>query len=108
MQEKKLGQSQIATGTRTTLYTLGADTTAIVKTIIITNTTAIDTAISIWDIPNGGSFGDGNAIIKDLNVPANDFVQIITYLPLATAGDSIQAEAGTTTSITISLYGAEI
>jgi len=108
MQEKKLGQSQIANGSRTTLYTLGADTTAIVKTIIITNTTGTDATISVWDIPNGDSYEDANAIIKDLNIPANDFVQIITYLPLATEGDSILAEAGTATAITISIYGAEI
>jgi len=108
MQEKKLGQSQIANGSRTTLYTLAADTTAIVKTIIITNTTSIAATISIWDVPNAGSYGDANAILKDLNVPANDFVQIITYLPLSTAGDTIQSEAGTASSITINIYGAEI
>jgi len=108
MQEKRLGQSQIANGSRTTLYTLGASTTAIFKTIIITNTTDTDASISIWDIKDGDSYGDDNAILKDLNVPANDFVQIITYLIQDTEGDTLQAEAGTATAITINAYGAEI
>ena len=108
MEEKRLGQSQIANGSRTTLYTLGASLTGIIKTIIITNTTGTDATISIWDIKNGGSYGNANAILKDLNVPANDFVQITTYLILDTEGDSIQAEAGTATAITINMYGAEI
>ena len=108
MQEKRLGQSQIANGSRTTLYTLGAEKTAIVKTIIITNTTSSDATISIWDVKNGGSYGDSNALLKALNVLANDFVQIITYIVLDTTGDTIQAEAGTASAITINIYGAEI
>lgn len=108
MQEKRLGQSQIASGSRTTLYTLPSNKTAIVKTIIITNTTSSDATISIWDVKNGDSYGDSNAIVKDLNVPANDFVQIITYIVLDTAGDTLQAEAGTASAITINVYGAEV
>ena len=108
MEEKRLSQAQIANGSRTTLYTLAADTTAIFKTIIITNTTSSDATVSVWDVKDGDSYGDGNAILSDLNIPANDFVQIITYLILDTEGDSIQAEAGTASAITISAYGAEV
>jgi len=106
--EKKLGQGQIASGSRTTLYTVPASTDAIVKTIIITNTTATAATISIWHVPNGGSYGDTNAIVKTLNIPANDFTQINTYLIMDTTGDTLQAEAGTASAITMSVYGAEL
>lgn len=106
--EKKLGQSQIANGSRTTLYTVPASTTAIVKTIIMTNTTASDATISVWHVPNGGSYGDSNALVDTLTIPANDFTQISTYVVMDTAGDTLQAEAGTASAITISVYGATI
>ena len=108
MEEKRLAQEQIANGSQTTLYTLAANTTAIFKTIIITNTTSSDATVSIWDVKDGDSYGDSNAIVNDLNVPANDFVQIITYLIQDTEGDALKAEAGTASAITINAYGAEI
>ena len=106
MLEKRLAQAQIASGAQTTLYT--AATTAIFKTLIITNTTDSETTVSIWDVKNGETYGDNNAIVKDLRIPANEFVQITTYLIQDTAGDTLQAEAGATASITINAYGAEI
>ena len=106
--EKRLGQGQIANGSRTTLYTVPSSTTGIIKSINIANTTASPVTISIWHVPNGGSYGDSNAILKTLTIPANDFTHINTYMPMNTAGDTLQAEAGTATAITISVYGAEI
>ena len=108
MQEKRLAQAQIASGSQTTLYTLGADTTAIFKTIIITNTTSNSETISIWDVQSGSVYGDDNAIIKDLSIPANDFTQLTTYLILDTEDDAMLAEAGTGSAITINAYGAEV
>lgn len=106
--EKKLGQAQISDASPTTLYTVGSGKKGIVKDIIITNTTATAATVSIWLVPSGGSPDDTNAIMKNWNVPANDMAHFSMWQVLETEGDTIQAQAGTTTSITITISGAEI
>ena len=68
-QEKRLGYGQLASGSQTTLYTVPAATTGIVKTIIITNTTATDATVELWHVDSGGSVGDTNKILDDFTVP---------------------------------------
>jgi len=106
--EKQLGQAQINDAAPTVLYTLGADLKGIIRDIIITNTTGVAAAIDLWLVPNGGSPGDGNAILKTYNVGANDMVHLSVWQVLETAGDTVQAQAGTATSITITISGAEV
>lgn len=106
--EKRLGQAQISSASNTTLYTVPSSKKAVAKDFIITNTTSTDATVSLWLVPNGDSSADGNAVLKDFNIPANEIVHLSLYQVLETAGDTIQALAGTTTSITITISGAEI
>ena len=104
--EKTLGQSQIATGSQTTIVT--ATATDIIKTIFIVNTTATDATIEMWLVPNGDSVGDANKLLDDYTIPANDFMQISTYMPMETTGDTLQAEASAATTLTVNVFGASI
>ena len=104
IQEKILGQSTILSASNSTIYTVPADTTAIVKTIWITNTTASDVTIELWV---GAAAGDANKLMEGFTIPANDFVQVITYIPMA-ATNTIQAKGSTNVALSVGVYGVEI
>lgn len=108
IQEKTLGQSSITNSGTTTIYTVPASTTTVVKTIWICNTTTSDVTLELWNVPNGDSAADANKLMDGVTIPASDFIQVITYLPLETAGDTIQATGSTNNALTINIYGAEI
>lgn len=106
--EKQLGQAQIASGSKTTLYTVPASTVGIVRDMVIVNTTGTDRTIEVWLVPNGGSAGDDNCIIAGVPVWANDHLHWRGWQVLDTAGDTIQAEAEAASAITITVSGAEV
>ena len=108
IQEKTLGQSNVLSASNSTIYTVPASTTTLLKTIWICNTTTSDVTLELWNVPNGDSATDGNKLMDLRTIPASDFVVVHTYLPMETAGDTIQAKGSTNVALTVSLYGAEI
>ena len=105
--EKKLGANSVDTN-ETTIYTVPASTTAIVKIIWITNVTSADIEIDIWN-PAVATTGVANKLCSSLTVPANDFVQISTYLPMpATSTIIAKMITGAASAATVLIYGAEI
>ena len=108
IQEKTLGQSTVLSASNSTIYTVPASTTTLLKTIWICNTTTSDVTLELWNVPNGDSATDGNKLMDLRTIPASDFVVVHTYLPMETAGDTIQAKGSTNVALTVNLYGAEI
>ena len=102
--EKVLGQSTVLSASNSTIYTVPASTTAVVKTIWVTNTTATDTTIEMWA---GSAAGDANKLMDGVTIPASDFMQVSTYLPLETT-DTLQAKGSTNVALSVSLFGAEL
>lgn len=103
--EKTLAQSTISSGTQT-IFT--ATATDIVKIIWLCNNTASDVTVSLYIVPSGSTAGIANIILNAVTVPANDFTQISTYMPMETTGDTVQALCSTQTAATISLFGASV
>lgn len=68
---KRLGQSQIQDTSPETLYTVPSSSSTILSVLVIANTTSSDATISVWHVPNAGSPGDSNAILKDVTISAN-------------------------------------
>lgn len=100
---KKLDQ-RVVPNTATTVYTVPASTQAIVKSMRIVNyhaTTA--TTIKLWQ---GGS-ADSNVILPATTVDAGGFAEFEGTLTMA-AADTIVAQAGAATSITLTIYGLEL
>jgi hypothetical protein len=108
IQEKTLGQSTILSASNSTVYTVPASTTTIVKTIWICNTTTSDVTVEMWVVPNGQSAGDAYKLMDGVTIPASDFIQVSTYLPMETAGDTIQLKGSTNVALTANIFGAEI
>jgi len=105
--EKSLGQATIASGSNTTLYTVPAATTGIVKDIHICNVTATAADITVWVDVDGTAATDSEAIIKEWSVPANEFLHWDGYI-IMSAASTIKATAGTGSAITVTVSGAEI
>jgi len=103
--EKTLAQDTIGS-TEETIYTGTA--TDVVKIIWLCNVTASDATVELWLVPNGSSSADANKLLNGITVPANDFVQISTYIPMETTGDFIRAKCSTDLAVTINLFGASI
>jgi hypothetical protein len=85
--------------TSTTLYTVPASTTTIVKEIILCNKTATDTTATI-------TF-DGGSIIAGKVVPKNDTYVVELHSVLA-AGKIIAGLAGAASAIDVYISGIEV
>jgi hypothetical protein len=106
--EKRLGNALLSSSATTTIYTVPASTTAIAKIIWIANTnTSSDSTIELWHVTSGGSTASTNYLVRNLNIPMQDFTQINSYLIL-TSGESFIGKTNTNSSTVISVYGAEL
>jgi len=106
--EKLLGRAQIAAGAQTTLYTVPANTTTIVKHITVCNTNAASRTVEVWLVENGGNPDGTNALISNITIPAYGILTWDGYVPLETAGDTIQAESSDAASLCVIVGGAII
>ena len=103
--EKILGQSTILSASNSTIYTVPASTTGIVKIIWITNTTTSDVTVELW-VGNTAA-GDAQKLMDGVTIPASDFKQVYTYMPLA-ATETVEAKGSTNVALSITVAGAEI
>ena len=100
----KLAQAAITTSA-VTIYTVPASTRAMVKSIIIANTTGSAVNVTVNLVPSGGSAGTGNQIIPAVALSGNSVFQLDTAQVMNT-GDFISVIAGAT-GCTITISGAE-
>ena len=72
---KRLGVAQLTgSGTQDIIYTVPASTSTVCMMIVIANTSASARTIKLWDVENGGSPGDANAILGTIAIPANSSI----------------------------------
>ena len=88
-----------------TIYT--GVSTDIIKIIWIANVHTIDVTVDLWFVPNGGSAADSNKLIPSTTIPIGEFIQIQTYLPMAT-GSTIVAKCSVADKASICLAGASV
>ena len=69
---KRLGTAQLTgAATQDVIYTVPASTVTICSVIVIANTSGSARTIKLWDVENGGSPGDANAILGTVDIAAN-------------------------------------
>lgn len=85
------------------LYTVPGATAAVIKQIIVANTTASVATITLG--VNGSAAAD--AILFEVEVEANETYTLDTSLPLATA-ETIDGLQGTSAALTVSISGYEV
>jgi len=80
---------------------------AIVRNIVLANTTAADAKVTVHFVPSGGAPGNGNKVIADYTVWANDTV-VVDLSAVLEEGDSIQAVQATAGAVTVYVSGVEV
>jgi hypothetical protein len=92
-----------------TLYTVPASTTTLVKSLVLHNTTATDATVTLNFIASGGTVGLTNQLI-DYTVTAKDTVTIAEdgVFEVLNEGSTIQGKQGTSAAITVSINGVEV
>lgn len=104
--EKRLsGPTNLSATTETTLYTVPSATSAIVKQIVVCNTTASAITFSLSLVPYGSSAGTSNRLFSSLSVAANETI-FLDVSQSMTAGDFISAYSSAT-NIIVTISGIE-
>jgi hypothetical protein len=83
------------------------NTKAIVKNIVLVNTTSTDAKITMHFVPSGSSASNANKIIADYPVRGNDTV-VIDLSAVLEAGDTVQAVQDTAGAVTVYMSGVEV
>jgi len=91
------------TGTITTLYTVLAGSTAVMKSVTVSNTDSVTREMSVYLVPSGSSASTSNALYYEVPVRAKSVLQWDGYQVLP-AGTTIQGSADG--NVTIHISGA--
>jgi glucose-6-phosphate dehydrogenase assembly protein OpcA len=103
---KVLAQSAPSATTDTTLYTVPADTSAVISTIVVANRAAAAAAYRIAIRPAGATLANQHYVAFDVSVGANDSTTITLGITLATT-DVITVRA-TSSDLSFNVFGSEI
>lgn len=105
MNEKKLGQGAVGTGSGTLLYTVPTGYKTAVTNIVISNTTAAPITFALHLVPVGVAVADSNQMFPDVSIPGNTLISWCGRQML-NAGDFIQA-IGSASGVTVNITGEE-
>lgn len=108
MQEKQLGQRRDNDTSTHSVYSPNSGVTAIIKTIVLCNTTASGAAVSVFLDDDGSTYDQSTALIYDFNVMANGTMELDGFYPMNNESGNLAYQQGTANAITITVFGAEI
>lgn len=93
----------------TNIYTPTSGVTAIVKQILLCNTTSTAKTVSIYILPTSQTtVADAFAIFKDVSLDGKETLILNTSLVLTnSAGDKLHMVASVDTSVTATVFGIE-
>lgn len=100
---KRIGPSSVA-NTETTLYTVPASTTTIIRSIRVANTTASAATLKM----SIGADAAGTRLLPDLSIPPNSVYLEDGFLAVMTAAETLRATGGTNNALTVTVNGVEV
>ena len=106
--EKQLAQSRPAGTTAASVYSPGASTTAVIKTIFVANTSGAGAKFRLFLDDNGTTYDETTALFWDTPVDADATVQIDTTIAMNDASGNLAFRTDTGNALTITVIGAEI
>mgnify|MGYP003644014678 CR=1 FL=1 len=89
-----------------TLYTVPASTTAILKQITLCNVSANNRTVQLYVVPNGGTAGVANALLYDMTVDATS-TMFVNLSSVMETGATLQGLASVAAAITIHSSGIQ-
>jgi hypothetical protein len=106
LRPKRLSQHQPGI-TDVTRYTATGITYAILKEVVIVNTTAGAVSFDMSLVVSGGSVSDANRLIRNASIDPYTTV-IFKFSQILEPGDFISTKAGVATSLAVHISGAEV
>ena len=107
LQEKQLGQSRPSGTTAASIYSPSSGT-AIIKTIIVCNTTASAAAFRIFVDDDGTTYDETTALFWDVSVNGYETVEIDTFAAMNNTAGNMAVRTDTSLALTFTVFGAEI
>ena len=105
---KRLVDGSQLTAAAATYYTTPANTLATISAMTLTNTTAGAVTATVYLVPSGGSAGVTNCILSGRTLAAGESFNVGSAIgQTLAAGGTLQALAGSATSITLVASGYE-
>lgn len=108
IQEKQLGQSRPGDTTAVSVYSPSTQTTTIIKTIFVTNTSGAAATCRLFVDDDGTTYNETTAIVWDMNIPADDILSIDTFIAMNNANGNFAVRTSIADALTFTLFGAEI
>ncbi len=99
--------TNFATTSGSTLYTVPANKSAIVKNIVLTNTTSLDATVSVHVVASGGTAQVSNRILSDYGIPQRGMSTLDCSIVMP-EGSSLYASSSANNAITVTVSGVEV
>ena len=104
---KVLGQAALTPTTNTDVYTVPADTEAVVSTIVVANLDVANASFRLAVRPLGAAIANQHYIAYDIILPASDSTTLTLGVTMS-ATDVITAYSSAGSSVSINIFGSEI
>ena len=108
IQEKQLGQHRINSTTATSLYSPGASTTAIIKSIVVCNQSGVARTFRLFLDDDGTTYDQTTALYFDVAIAIDTTVQIDTFWPMNNSAGNLATSNSVADSLTFTAFGVEI
>ena len=108
IQEKQLGQAREDSTNAVSVYSPGSGVTAVIKSIILCNTTGTDETFRVFLDDNGTTYDQSTALFYDVPIEANTTVELDSYIPMNNSSGNLAYRSSTANAITITVSGSEI
>lgn len=107
-QEKQLAQARENSTNAVSVYSPGASTTSVIKTIFLANTSGADATFRLFVDDDGTTYTEVTAIGWDVDILAGQMIEIDCFIPMNVAAGNFAYRSSVANAITITLFGAEI
>lgn len=104
---KQLGQLRPANTTAASLYSPGASTDAVVKAIVICNTSGADATARVFHDDDGTTYNETTALAWDLVIPADSIVVLELFVAMSDDTGNVAVRTDTGNALTFTAYGSE-
>ena len=108
LQEKQLGQKRENSTNAVTVYSPGASTTAIIKGIIIANTSGAAATYRLFLDDDGTTYDESTALAWNVPIVADSVIHIDTFHAMNNSSGNFAYRSSVANALTITLFGAEV
>ena len=108
LQEQQLGQARENSTNAVSVYSPGASTTAIIKTIVLCNTSGADATYRLFLDDDGTTYDESTALAWDVDLPANTTSHWDGFYAMDNSNGNLAYRSSVANAITITVFGGEV